>query len=71
MDKGNDKNEPPRFQNRFRKRPVGYGKKAGNYQEPAAFACAIIVLENLIPVYSRRSSKEEGLQIAPGAQIVW
>jgi transposase len=39
------------WMNRFRKLLVSYEKKARNYQGLVAFACAIIVWRNLIPVY--------------------
>jgi transposase len=39
------------WMNRFRKLPVRYEKKAGNYLGLAEFACAIIVWRNLIPVH--------------------
>jgi hypothetical protein len=39
------------WMNRFRKRLVRYEKKAGNYQAPVEFACAIIIWRNLIPVH--------------------
>jgi hypothetical protein len=38
--------------NRLRKLLVRYEKNARNYQGLVAFACAIIVWRNLIPVYS-------------------
>jgi hypothetical protein len=39
------------WMNRFRKLPVRYEKKAGNYRAPVEFACAVIVRRNLIPVH--------------------